>query len=187
MRDVWKPEVSRKCLVIATSRAGGGGERGTCHCKDIRSGNAIQKLTKGCTASWQHNNNKGSKKEGSVGVVTAGAWAGAGAVARAPSRGGREVSQQLLLMLPLPTYVLPKCCHKFWGAATTTRHKQGDRERDEEEGEREADKVQRNNVQCQTAAQQRKWVRLSGQDGSHKTSRERQRKKGAEKREEEAT
>lgn len=71
----------------------------------------MQKLTKGCTASGQHNNNKGSKKEGSVGVATAEAGAGAGT--RAPSTGGREVSQQLLLMLPLPTYVLPKCCHKF--------------------------------------------------------------------------
>lgn len=47
----------------------------------------MQKLTKGCTASGQHNNNKGSKKEGSVGVVTAGAGAGTGA--RAPSTGGQ--------------------------------------------------------------------------------------------------
>lgn len=45
----------------------------------------MQKLTKGCTASGQHNNNKGSQKEGSVGVVTAGAGAGT----RAPSTGGQ--------------------------------------------------------------------------------------------------
>lgn len=83
--------------------------------------------------------------------------------------------QQLLLMLSLPTYVLAKCCHKFEGTATTTRTSMWttvDETKTETETEAaakaepwSADKVQRNNMQCQTAAgreQQRKWVRLSG-------------------------
>lgn len=138
-------EMPRNCHKLLGQQAGGWRERGTCHCKDIRSGMPCKNWQKAAPHPGS-TTTKGPKRR----KRRRGHSRGGGA-----ADGGREVSQQLLLMLPLPTYVLPKCCHKFWGAATTTRHTNKESER-REEGEGRGRQTKCKETMCSAKQQHNK-------------------------------